>query len=239
MWFRRAWWWIALGSILIVPAWLMFGRAFFGAPLGVVLAVQVFVVPIAALALAAMVGVTIARKEVRTPRLWGWLDIALVGGWILVALVHGFTVVDSAGSTSASALTALAGPSAETTSNVLASLSALTLIAGAPAIIIHQVVRLVRETRRRVTEFVDNLPSGDLSGGRRGATVRGEFEDVGVASFTTSADEGDVVTGTVVDAEDATTGSSDRDGTRASGVIEGTFSDVTDGDAGARGDGQR
>lgn len=153
---RRAFFWIMLASVVVLPVWLMLGRGLFGAPLGSALVAQAFLAPLLAVLIAAVVGLTIARKEVRTPRRATWHDVRLVGPWLVATALLALLVVDEAGGVQGSALTALFGADALTASNALAAVLTFAIIVGAVVIGITQLVLLGRETRTRVVTWANS-----------------------------------------------------------------------------------
>ena len=156
-WVLRAGFWAMLGAIVVLPAWIMFGRALAGAPLGEALLLQAFLGPGLAIVIGAVVGITIARKEVRRPRAITWRDLRLVGPWLLVIALMGLTVVDSAGARTGSALTAWFGDGWLTASQSFTAIGVMVTILGGIVLFWLQVLELGRETRRRVERFVNDL----------------------------------------------------------------------------------
>lgn len=156
-WALRAFFWAMIGAIIVLPAWIMFGRALTGAPLGEALLLQAFLGPGLALVIGAVVGITIARKEVRRPRAVTWRDLRLIGPWLLVIALMGFTVVDTAGGRTGSALTAWFGDGALTASQSFTAIGVMVTLLGGVVLFWLQVVELGRETRRRVEKVVGDL----------------------------------------------------------------------------------
>lgn len=158
-WALRAGFWAMIGAIVVLPAWIMFGRALAGAPLGDALLLQAFLGPGLAIVIGAVVGITIARKEVRRPRAILWRDLRLIGPWLLVIALMGLTVVDSAGSRTGSALTAWLGDGWLTASQSFTAIGVMVTILGGIVLFWLQVLELGRETRRRVERVVNDLQS--------------------------------------------------------------------------------
>ncbi len=153
----RAGFWVFAASIVVLPAWIMFGRALAGAPLGDALLLQAFLGPGLAIAIALVVGITAARKEVRRPRAITWRDLRLVGPWLLVIALLGFTVVDSAAGRTGSALTAWFGDGWLTASQSFTAIGIMATILGGIVLFWLQALALGRETRRRVERVVSDL----------------------------------------------------------------------------------
>jgi len=156
-WALRGFYWAMIGAIVVLPAWIMFGRALAGAPLGDALLLQAFLGPGLAVLIGVVVGLTVARKEVRTPRAVTWRDVRLIGPWLLVIALIGFTVVDSGGGRTGSALTAWFGDGWLTASQSFTAVGVLATIIGGAVIAWLQVLALGRETRARVERVVTDL----------------------------------------------------------------------------------
>jgi len=153
----RVLFWAAIAAIVALPAWIMFGRALSGAPLGEALLLQAFLGPGLAILIGAVVGITIARKEVRGPRALQWRDVRLLGPWLLVIALLGLTVVDTAGGRTGSALTAWLGDGWLTASQSFTAIGVMATILGGIVLFWLQVLALGRETRRRVERVVNDL----------------------------------------------------------------------------------
>lgn len=156
-WIVRAAFWAFAAAIIVLPAWIMFGRGLAGAPLGEALLLQAFLGPGLAIAIALVVGITFARKQVRQPRAVAWRDLRLVGPWLLVIALLGFTVVDTAGGRTGSALTAWFGDGALTASQSFTAIGIMVTIIGGIVLFWLQMLELGRETRRRVERVVSDL----------------------------------------------------------------------------------
>jgi hypothetical protein len=153
----RAFFWAMIASIVVLPVWIMFGRALAGAPLGEALLLQAFLGPGLAILIGAVVGMTLARKEVRRSRAVRWRDVRLIGPWLVVIALLGFTVVDTAGGRTGSALTAWFGDGALTASQSFTAIGIMATIVGGAVLFWLQVVELGRETRARVERVVQDL----------------------------------------------------------------------------------
>ncbi|WP_306231230.1 hypothetical protein [Agrococcus beijingensis] len=153
----RAFFWVMIASIVVLPVWIMFGRALTGAPLGEALLLQAFLGPGLAILIGAVVGMTLARKEVRRNRTVRWRDVRLLGPWLLIIALLGFTVVDTAGGRTGSALTAWFGDGWLTASQSFTAIGIMVTIVGGVALFWLQLVELGRETRARVERVVQDL----------------------------------------------------------------------------------
>lgn len=156
-WALRAFFWVMIGAIVVLPVWIMFGRALAGAPLGGALLLQAFLGPGLAILIGAVVGITIARKQVRKPRAAQWRDVKLLGPWLLVIALLGVTVVDTGGGSTGSALTAWFGDGWLTASQSFTAIGIMATIIGGVVLFWLQVLELGRETRARVERAVNDL----------------------------------------------------------------------------------
>jgi hypothetical protein len=154
---RRAFLWIMIASVVVLPLWVLVGRGLFGAPLSQALLPLAILAPFLAVQIGAVAGLTYARKEVRGPRQATWHDVRVVGPWLLGIVAFGFLVVDGTGDAAASGLTALVGDGALTASNAIAAvLGLLTVLAGF-GIALVQLRMLLLETRTRLNAYVDQV----------------------------------------------------------------------------------
>lgn len=175
-WALRAFFWVMVGAILVLPAWIMFGRGLAGAPLGDALLLQAFLGPGLAILIAGVVGITVARKEVRRPRAVTWRDLRLLAPWLLVIALLGLTVVDSAGGRTGSALTAWLGDGWLTASQSFTAIGVMVTIIGGIVLFWLQVLELGRETRARVERVVNDLQAPLIE--QRSRSAEATFERV-------------------------------------------------------------
>ncbi|WP_344341335.1 hypothetical protein [Agrococcus versicolor] len=154
---RRAFLWIMIASVVVLPIWVLVGRGLFGAPLAQAIVPLALLAPFLALQIGAVAGLTLARKEVRGPRAVTWHDVRLVGPWLLAIVVLGMLVVDGSGAASGSALTALVGAGALTASAALAGVLGLLVVLAGFVIGYVQVRLLLLETRTRLGAYVDQV----------------------------------------------------------------------------------
>jgi hypothetical protein len=154
---RRAFLWIMLASVVVLPVWVLVGRGLFGAPLGQAVVPLALLAPFLALQIAAVAGITLARKEVRGPRAVTWHDVRVVGPWLLAIVALGMLVVDGSGDEAGSALTALVGDGALTASTAISGVLGLLVVLAGVAIAIVQVRLLLLETRTRLGAYVDQV----------------------------------------------------------------------------------
>lgn len=124
MWLRRKLYTAQFGAAVLLPLWLLIGRAIFGRGLDGDLLALVVLAPLVALGLGGLSAVTMARASVRRKRALEWTDVAVLGVvWIAFAVAGALPAV----------------------TEVL--ILAIALLFGAFWL---QVWRLVRETRTRV-----------------------------------------------------------------------------------------
>ena len=64
-------------ALLVLPAWVLLGRAFFGVPLGLQFLGQLVLVPVLVLATGLATILVLTRRSVRQRRVVSWLDVAL------------------------------------------------------------------------------------------------------------------------------------------------------------------
>lgn len=154
---RRILFWVFIASIIVLPGWIMFGRALFGAPLGSGLFLFALLAPLFALGIAAVVGVTWLRNEVRKPKALMWRDVAWVGPWLLMILLYGFFVVVDSGSVSASGFSALAGDETVAASSVISVILAYAIPIYGVVVFWKQMRAVARETQTRLKNFADRV----------------------------------------------------------------------------------
>lgn len=154
---RRALYWVFLVSIVAMPAWVMFGRMFFGAPLGTALLLFALLAPVFVLGIALVVGITVMRSDVRRDRAVSWSDAGWIGSWLALFLLFGFFVVVSGPNGDASALTALAGSGLRELSGALSALIGLAIPVFGLYLLFRQGRALAADTGRRIKGFADRL----------------------------------------------------------------------------------
>lgn len=154
---RRILFWVFIASIIVLPGWIMFGRALFGAPLGSGLFLFALLAPLFALGIAAVVGVTWLRNEVRKPKALMWRDVAWVGPWLLMILLYGFFVVVDSGNVSASGFSALAGDETVAASSVISVILAYAIPIYGVVVFWKQMRAVARETQTRLKNFADRV----------------------------------------------------------------------------------
>ena len=96
MLFRRAFYWVQIAAIVLLPLWIIVARSVAARSFGA-LDVLVFLSwPALAIAMVATLGITWARKSVRSTRTLSWQDVAALSTWYVVAIAFGaFIAVSS------------------------------------------------------------------------------------------------------------------------------------------------
>lgn len=171
---RRFLFWAFAASIIVLPGWILFGRALFGAPLGSGLFWLALFTPLFALGIAAVVGITFLRNEVRKPRAVMWRDVAWVGPWLLLILLYGFFLVVESGTGSASAFSAVAGPGAVGASSVISVILAYAIPIYGVVVFWKQMRAVARETQARLKSFADRVQE-EAGGPRKPKQMNAEF----------------------------------------------------------------
>lgn len=95
MWIRRAFYWVQIVAIAIVPLWIIVAIAIAPQVLGAQDILALLSWPALAIAMLAVTGITWARRAVRSTKTLSWMDVASVGTWIGVALVYGGFIATS------------------------------------------------------------------------------------------------------------------------------------------------
>ena len=75
---RRAVYWAQFGMAVLLPIWVLITRGIIADGIGWQFVVYVVLGPILFVALAALLGLTVARKRVRTTRAVSWLDAVIL-----------------------------------------------------------------------------------------------------------------------------------------------------------------
>lgn len=154
---RRALYWVFVTSIVAMPAWVMFGRTLFGAPLGTELLLFAILAPVFALGIGLVVGITILRHDVRKTKAVTWQDAGWVGSWLSLFLFYGFfVVVDSPGG-SISAFSALLGAGALSASSVLSTLIGLAVPVYGVFVLWKQMRAFARDAQRRLKDYAERV----------------------------------------------------------------------------------
>jgi len=145
-------------ALLVLPAWVLLGRAFFGVPLGLQFLGQLVLVPVLVLATGLATILVLTRRSVRQRRVVSWLDVALFSALWLGQLGLGAFLVDgSADGPTSSVLTRLGGADLLDLSTALFAASAVVTVGALVALVVTAARRWVAETRERVTSSLADL----------------------------------------------------------------------------------
>lgn len=96
MWLRRAFYWVQLAAIIVLPSWIMIARGISPSGLGTQDLLVFLAWPALTVSMIVVLGVTWARKSVRTTKTLSWTDVIALGSWYLIAIVYGVFVARSA-----------------------------------------------------------------------------------------------------------------------------------------------
>ncbi|RPE74431.1 MULTISPECIES: hypothetical protein [unclassified Frondihabitans] len=168
MWVRRGLYRALWVGAIVLPAWVLLARAFFGAPLGYQFVAQIVLVPILFAVQAVAIALVFLRRDNRTRRAVSWIDAGLLTLTWLGQLGIGFFLVDSTSSRSAgSAFSALVGNDAVALSTALSAASIVVTIAAGAALLvasIWQSIRAAREGFRSTLAEMERVVQGGTPG---------------------------------------------------------------------------
>ena len=87
---RRAFfYWQIIGAFLL-PSWVLIGRGIIDDGVGWDFVLYLVLCPILCAVMLAVVGLTVARKKVRTARAVSWQDVAVIAAWHAAIIAYGF-----------------------------------------------------------------------------------------------------------------------------------------------------
>ena len=89
MWVRKAFYWVQLVAIAVVPVWIIVATSIAPTGLGAQDILVFLAWPALALAQVAVLGITRARKAVRQQHILSWVDVAALSTWYAVAIAYG------------------------------------------------------------------------------------------------------------------------------------------------------
>jgi tryptophan-rich sensory protein len=96
MWIRRAFYWVQLAAIVVLPSWIMIARSISPSGLGTQDLLVFLAWPALTVSMIVVLGVTWARKSVRSTKTLSWTDVVSLGIWYLIAIAYGVFVSQSA-----------------------------------------------------------------------------------------------------------------------------------------------
>ena len=88
MWYRRAIHRVAFWAAVVLPIWLLLSRGILGADTGWDFVAYLFIAPVLAIALAAVAGLTRARRSVREARAVSVRDAGILSAWWALIVAH-------------------------------------------------------------------------------------------------------------------------------------------------------
>ncbi|WP_170192094.1 MFS transporter [Rhodoglobus vestalii] len=90
MMIRHAFYYWQFIAVIVLPVWVLVGRGVFGSSVGWDFVLFLLLCPILAFSLLAVVGLTAARKSVRSEKAVSWIDAGVLAGWHAVIIAYGF-----------------------------------------------------------------------------------------------------------------------------------------------------
>ncbi|TQO20902.1 hypothetical protein FB472_2558 [Rhodoglobus vestalii] len=87
---RHAFYYWQFIAVIVLPVWVLVGRGVFGSSVGWDFVLFLLLCPILAFSLLAVVGLTAARKSVRSEKAVSWIDAGVLAGWHAVIIAYGF-----------------------------------------------------------------------------------------------------------------------------------------------------
>lgn len=145
-------------ALLVLPAWVLLGRAFFGVPLGLQFLGQLLLVPLLFLATGVATLLVTTRRSVRRARAVSGRDAALFAlSWLGELGMGAFLVDGSAGGASSSVLTRLGGQDLLGASTALFAVSAVLTVAAVVLLVVTAARRWLTEARERMASSLADL----------------------------------------------------------------------------------
>ena len=89
MWLRKAFYWVQIVAVVLVPLWIAVAVAIAPDSLGAQTVFAFIAWPSLLVGMAVVLGITWARKSVRSARTLSWLDVAALATWYAVAIAYG------------------------------------------------------------------------------------------------------------------------------------------------------
>ena len=87
---RRAFFYWQIIAAFLLPSWVLVGRGIIDDGVGWDFVLYLVLCPILCVAMLAVAGLTVARKNVRTQRAVSWQDVAVLGAWHAAIIAYGF-----------------------------------------------------------------------------------------------------------------------------------------------------
>lgn len=95
MWLRRLFFYLQFAALVLLPAWIVVARALAPVSLGATDIVVFASWPLLAIALLGVLGITWARKQVRSTRTVSFTDVAVLAAWYATAVVFGALIASA------------------------------------------------------------------------------------------------------------------------------------------------
>ena len=89
MWLRKAFYWVQILAVVLVPLWIAVAVAIAPESLGAQTVFAFIAWPTLLVGMAVVLGITWGRKAVRSSKTLSWLDVAALGAWYAVAIAYG------------------------------------------------------------------------------------------------------------------------------------------------------
>lgn len=150
MWLRRAFYYLQPAAIVLAPGWIVVARALTDADLGAQDVIVFLAWPLLAFAMIVVLGLTWARRAVRSTRAVSWADAAALAVWYATGVAYGLFI--AAGSRTGAGLT-----------------GGLLLLVSIAAIGLA-VWQLIQAARRRVQTVLAGLDRSAIPAGQYRAT---------------------------------------------------------------------
>ncbi len=93
MWIRRLYFILQFVAIALLPAWIIIARASAPTGLGATDVLVFLSWPLLALVLLTVVGITYARKQVRSTKSLSWMDVGVLTIWYAVTVLYGSLIL--------------------------------------------------------------------------------------------------------------------------------------------------
>ena len=89
MWLKRLFFYLQFAAVVMLPAWIVVARTSAPVSLGATDIVVFASWPLLAIALIGVLGITWARKQVRSTRSVSWTDVGVLTAWYATAVIYG------------------------------------------------------------------------------------------------------------------------------------------------------
>lgn len=161
---RRIFYYVQLAAVVLLPGWIIVARAIAPTGLGAQDVIVFLSWPLLALAMLVVIGLTWARKAVRSTKTLSWTDVAALTVWYATSIAYGAFISVSSG--------------------VGAGLTGGLLLLVGIVVIALAVWQLLNAARRRVQTVMASLDRSAVPAGRYEATriARGDGEVITIST---------------------------------------------------------